>query len=68
MNCIEADNEINLVSKRLEEIDKEIDNLGESVAETLNKILIRINSLENKSNQKIYCPRCHPMFDEDGIL
>lgn len=67
MNCIEADNEINLIDKRLKQIDKELDNLGESTAETLNKILIRMNSLENKL-LKIHCPRCHPKLDEDGIL
>lgn len=66
-NCIEADNEINLIDKRLKQIDQELDNLGESTAETLNKILIRMSSLENKL-LKIHCPRCHPKFDEDGIL
>ncbi len=58
MNCIEADNEIHLVPERLHILE-------EKVLKLENFFFIQPGeySINTKS-----CPRCHPTFDEDGIL
>ena len=70
MNCIEADNKINMKSVDLDIVKKcrelifsfMISN-GFQDEEEAQKLEDAINLLD-----KMYCPRCHPTFDEDGIL
>jgi hypothetical protein len=55
MNCIEADNEIDLSL-----INERMNNDYNLLIQLIDKFIL--------DNTKYSCPRCHPTFDEDGIL
>ena len=74
VNCIEADNEIHLIPDRLFILEEKVLRLEERIS-LFRKILEKkvenlqdyMNAMEKDINN-IYCERCHPKFDEDGIL
>jgi len=61
-NCIEADNEIKNESDRLNVMF-----LIRLLEKKIEEIHDRIFNMEQDINN-IYCEKCHPKFDDNGIL
>jgi hypothetical protein len=73
MNCIEADNEINLTSNRIDALDLKLKILNERLSVIFDLIESRGDGLISYLNFRLKdieksLEKCHPKFDEDGIL
>lgn len=75
MNCIEADNEINLTPSRLDVLEEKVKTLevicqrnNDTLLLLLDKFkqVIKKEILEEKNKHS--CEKCHPTFDDNGIM
>jgi peptidoglycan hydrolase CwlO-like protein len=73
VNCIEADNEINLKPSRIDELEERINSLQKTIS-LLHEIMETKYDLLDKYVRFMFkypknsCDKCHPTFEEDGIL
>jgi hypothetical protein len=75
MNCIEADNKITLNSSRLDVLREKVaflEQLCQRNNDTLILLLDKFRQVIKKEiSEELHknsCPRCHPKFDDNGIL